>query len=94
MSDEKKTPIESGNEDNRREFVTNAAKVAVTAPAVALLLSASVKPASAATAYEAAASHFLDDFTYGNNRDDFVGPLDDSGFNAGNPGPNDEAGRD
>ena len=77
MSDETKAPIESGIGDNRREFVTSAAKVAVTAPAVALLLSASTKSARAqVSAYEAAASHFLDDFTYGNNRDDDEGPAD------------------
>ena len=75
MADEK-APIASGTDDNRREFVTNAAKVAVTAPAVALLLSASVKSASAITQYQAQQSHILDDFTFGNNRDDFVGPLD------------------
>ena len=76
MADQKDDVPQSGAEKNRREFVKNSAKVAVTAPAVALLLSASVKPASALTAYQAKVSHILDDFTYGNNRDDFAGVLD------------------
>jgi hypothetical protein len=42
MSEESKTA------QNRREFVKTAAKVAVTAPAAAMLLNASVKPANAA----------------------------------------------
>ena len=36
---------------NRRAFVKTAAKVAVTAPAAAMLLNASVKPAKAGTFY-------------------------------------------
>jgi hypothetical protein len=76
LSDEKKDVPEVGAMKNRRAFVTDSAKVAITAPAVALLLSASVKSASALTQYQAQVSHILDDFTYGNNRDDFVGILD------------------
>ena len=76
MSDEKKDLTQQGADTSRREFVKTSSKVAVTAPAVALLLSASVKPASAVTLYQAQVSHILDDFTYGNNNDDFVGILD------------------
>ena len=75
MSDEIKNVTQSGA-GTRREFVKTSAKVAVTAPAVALLLSASIKPAAALTVYQAQVSHILDDFTFGNNRDDFVGPQD------------------
>ena len=82
MSDEMKDVPQADAEKSRREFVKNSAKVAVTAPAVALLLSASVKPAAALTAYQAKVSHILDDFTYGNNRDDFAGVLD-AGDNTG-----------
>ena len=57
MSEESKTA------QNRREFVKVAAKVAVTAPAVATLLTASVKQAAAAYgALDAPSDHgtFLD----------------------------------
>jgi hypothetical protein len=61
---------EDGNK-TRRAFVKTAAQVAVTAPAVGLLLSASTKPAAAQIgAYQAAAEHILDDFTFGNNEED------------------------
>jgi len=53
---------------SRREFVKTSAQVAVTAPAVAMLLSS--KPAHAVSAYEASQSHILDDFTFGNNEED------------------------
>lgn len=69
----------SGNEftsPSRRTVVTTAAQVAVTAPAVALLLNATSKnafaqispyaPAGAA----AAARAILDDSTFGNNQED------------------------
>ena len=45
MSEESKTV------QSRREFVKTATKVAVTAPAAAMLLNASVKPAKAAEPY-------------------------------------------
>ena len=41
--------IKIAQAQNRREFVKTAAKVAVTAPAAAMLLNASVKPAMAQT---------------------------------------------
>lgn len=37
--------------EERREFLKSAGKVAITAPAVALLLSANIKPASAISLY-------------------------------------------
>ena len=76
MSEKNDRVEQAPGDASRREFVKSSAKVAATAPAVALLLSASVKPAGAITQYQAAVSHILDDFTYGNNRDDFQGPLD------------------
>jgi 3-deoxy-D-manno-octulosonic acid (KDO) 8-phosphate synthase len=54
----------------RRAFVTTSAKVAVTAPAAAMLLSASMKPASAQSANYASSLHILDDFTFGNDVED------------------------
>jgi len=55
---------------SRRTFVKTAAQVAVTAPAVGLLLSATTKPAHAVTAYQATQFHILDDFTSGNTHED------------------------
>jgi len=70
----KETLIETvAGAKTRREFVRTSAKVAVTAPAVALLLNASTKPAAAqnnTTAYQASQSHILDDYTFGNERED------------------------
>ena len=68
MEDDKKVEI-SGK--TRRAFVKTAAQVAVTAPAVGLLLSASTKPAAAAVSLSSAVTHhILDDFTFGNNKED------------------------
>jgi hypothetical protein len=51
MSEQDKVlPVEAGETKSRRAFVKTAAQVAVTAPAVALLLSASSKPAAAQVA--------------------------------------------
>src|SRR5579871_4131440 len=55
---------------SRRDFVKTSAQVAVTAPAVAMLLSGVSKSAHAISNYQASASHILDDFTTGNNRED------------------------
>jgi len=57
---------------SRRELVKKSAQVAVTAPAVALLLNASTKPAFAQAISPSAATtlHILDDFTFGNTRED------------------------
>jgi len=47
MSEESKTEAVTTQVQNRRAFVKSAAKVAVTAPAAAVLLNASAKPAMA-----------------------------------------------
>jgi hypothetical protein len=52
MADEIKIEKTLGAEKTRRAFVTGAAKVAVTAPVVAMLLNASTKPASAQQIYQ------------------------------------------
>ncbi len=52
MEDENKVePAEDAKEKSRREFVKGAAKAAVVAPAVVMLLSATTKPAKAQIAY-------------------------------------------
>jgi len=71
MADEDRK-VESTEQEgkSRRTFVTKAAQVAVTAPAAAMILGASVKPAAAVDVYEAHQNHILDDFTFGNNEED------------------------
>jgi len=64
----------------RRALIKSASQVAVTAPAVTLLLAASTKPASAQIIYACPASpvqgqdcdlhHIFDDFTFGSNAED------------------------
>ena len=55
----------------RRGFVLTSAQVAVTAPAVAMLLRASTRPAFAQISpYSASSMHILDDFTFGNTHED------------------------
>ena len=69
MEDE--TKKETIEQNTRRRFIKTAGQVAVTAPAVGLLLSAGAKPAAAQiTPYNATNSHILDDFTFGNNEED------------------------
>ena len=51
MADEIKADNSNISKKTRRAFVTTAAQVAVTAPAVAMLLSASTKPAAATVQY-------------------------------------------
>ena len=72
MANEKDKAIPEAGEPaqkSRRDFVKTSAQVAVTAPAVAMLLSS--KPAHAdVSPYQASASHILDDFTFGNNEED------------------------
>ena len=71
MADEKKIDENEVEQKGRRAFVKTSAAVAVTAPAVAMLLTASTKSASAApTPYNAIVSHILDDFTFGNDHED------------------------
>jgi hypothetical protein len=68
---ETKIEANDAGQKTRRAFVKTAAQVAVTAPAVGILLSASTKPAAAQfSAYQASAQHILDDFTTGNNEED------------------------
>jgi hypothetical protein len=77
--------IETTEIKSRRKFVTTAAQVAVTAPAVGLLLSASAKPAAAQiSAYQAKINHILDDFTFGNNDEDIDASTFGSNFNPRN----------
>ena len=64
---------------SRRDFVKTSAQVAVTAPAVAVLLSGMTKSAHAQISpYQATMSHILDDFTFGNSEEDIdQGPSQD-----------------
>jgi hypothetical protein len=69
MSDE--TNNRGTETTSRRDLVKKSAQVAVTAPAVAMLLDASTKRAFAQlTPYQASSMHILDDFTFGNNEED------------------------
>lgn len=51
MSDMIKSEAETAEIKARREFLKTAGKAAIAAPAVALILSASTKPAEAVTTY-------------------------------------------
>jgi len=55
---------------SRRDVIKTSVQVAVTAPAVAILLNASTKQAAAQTAYCACVHPVLDDFTFGNDQED------------------------
>jgi hypothetical protein len=71
MSEEIKIEAAEVTKKTRRDFVRTSAQVAVTAPAVALLLNATAKPAQAQiSVYQATVSHILDDFTFGNTDED------------------------
>ena len=77
MADE----IKNSENKTRRTALKNVAQVAVTAPAVSLLLDANTKalaqPVSTSVAKH---NHALDDFTYGNSHEDlsnFPGAIDD-----------------
>jgi hypothetical protein len=75
----------------RRAFVRTATEVAVTAPAVSVLLAASTKMANAQLVYFCPASpvqgedcdlhRILDDFTFGNNEEDLDAITLSSNFN-------------
>ena len=82
MSDEQNT---RGTEiTSRRDLVKKSAQVAVTAPAVAMLLNASTKQAFAQVSpYQASNLHILDDFTFGNNHEDVDAISLHSNFGAG-----------
>lgn len=84
MAEEKIELTEDGQK-TRRGFVKTAAQVAVTAPAVALLLNASTTPAAAQISpYQATQQHILDDFTFGNNREDIDALGTGTNFNPNN----------
>jgi hypothetical protein len=73
---------------SRRELVKKSAQVAVTAPAVALLLNASTKQAFAQISpYSASVHHILDDFTFGNSNEDIDAIAEGSNFNSLNGTP-------
>jgi hypothetical protein len=101
MADEfKNESTESASEtpnETRRTFVRTAAQVAVTTPAVALLLNAATIPASAASCPygdQVVACKILDDFTYGNDQEDIdakQGNTDKTNF-GGNQEALDDAG--
>jgi hypothetical protein len=81
MAEDKKVESTESEQKSRRAFVKTAAQVAITAPAVGLLLNATTKPAGAQILdpYTATQNHVLDDFTFGNNEEDIDGgpSLDD-----------------
>ena len=86
MSDETNnsgTPVTS-----RRDLVKKSAQVAVTAPAVAMLLNASTKQAFAqVNPYSASMQHILDDFTFGNTAEDIDAVTLGNNFNPNNGTP-------
>jgi hypothetical protein len=85
MADETNTGKTELTSPSRRAVVTKAAQVAVTAPAVALLLNASAKSAFAQiTPYQASQNHILDDFTFGNTEEDIDAIELGSNFNPNN----------
>jgi hypothetical protein len=75
-----KEAAEKATQTTRRAFVKSASQVAVTAPAVSLLLAGSTKMAAAQLPYFCPASpvqgedcdlhRILDDFTFGSNQED------------------------
>jgi hypothetical protein len=81
MSDE--ANIRGTENTSRRDLVKKSAQVAVTAPAVAMLLNASTKQAFAQviSPYSASMAHILDDFTFGNNREDIDAHVYGTNFN-------------
>jgi hypothetical protein len=66
---------------SRRAMLTTAAQVAVTAPAVALLLNATSKSAFAQITIYEGPVHILDDFTFGNSEEDIDAFRFGSNFN-------------
>ncbi len=72
MTDDNANTGQEIGQPSRRDFVRSSAGVAVTAPAVALLLSASTKPAMAQPypCCNVPTNHILDDFTFGNSAED------------------------
>jgi hypothetical protein len=87
MADEENVEKVEAAPKSRRDFVKTSAQVAVTAPAVAVLLSASTKRAFAQSAYQASAQHILDDYTFGNDHEDVDVHRFGTNFNPFNNGP-------
>lgn len=77
---------------SRRDLVKKSAQVAVTAPAVALLLNASTKQAFAQISpyFTDSARHILDDFTFGNAAEDIDAIALASNFNDFNRSPQED----
>jgi len=84
MPDENNVPGPEATSPSRRDLVKKSAQVAVTAPAVALLLNASTKQAFAQISpYQASMKHILDDFTFGNTHEDIDAISTGSNFGTG-----------
>jgi hypothetical protein len=80
-----KKVAEEGIQKTRRAFVRTAAQVAVTAPAVSILLAGTTKATAATISpYQASQQHILDDFTFGNNEEDIDALELGSNFNPNN----------
>src|SRR5689334_22816330 len=87
-NEDMKNVVEEGAQKTRRAFVRTAAQVAVTAPAVSILLAGTSKPAAAQISpYAASQLHILDDFTFGNNEEDIDALSLGSNFNPNNGTP-------
>jgi len=73
---------EKSAQPTRRAFVRTASQVAVTFPAVSIILAATTKPSRAGISpYCACGFHILDDFTFGNNEEDIDALSLQSNFN-------------
>ena len=85
MADDIEIPPKS-----RRAFVKTVGQVAVTAPAVGMLLNASSTSATAQiiSPYAATSMHLLDDFTFGNTEEDIDALKQGTNFNTRNATPN------
>lgn len=95
MPDENNIPGPEATPPSRRDLVKKSAQVAVTAPAVALLLNASTKQAFAQISpYQASIKHILDDFTFGNTHEDIDAFVFGTNFNPddGKPQQDDHVG--
>lgn len=80
MAEDNTNPEQDNEQKGRRDFVRTSAAVAVTAPAVAMLLSS--KTASAQTVpYDVVNKHILDDFTFGNDEEDIDAVKSGTNFN-------------
>lgn len=88
MADETNIAKTEPPSPSRRAVVAKAAQVAVTAPAVVLLLNASTKSAFAQPCYPGplvlCPSHILDDFTFGNTAEDIDAIALGGNFNPAN----------